>query len=127
MGVYGNFLNAFPELKRKVDCWNDKAKYTVVAIYFDNNMVGMRGFKTGKQNTVVDVVDQGVLYIAQQYTTLVSIGDYCRNPFTQELMRITKRLAYDYMAGYGTWQVERVTGPTEDHDEQLKVKGARFD
>lgn len=128
MGVYGNFLNAFPELKRKITLFNegDTKSEAIIAIYFDDNMVGMVGVKVGKQNTVVDIKDCGVLYVPTQYSSKVEIGDYLHNPWTKELMRITKRLAYDYIAGYGTWQVDKVTGSTFEQGEDHKIKEATF-
>lgn len=128
-GVYGNFLDVFPELKRRFVLWDKDKTYenTIIAVYFDEDMIGMTGIRMGRRNvTAVDIKDDGMLYVGSPYIEKVHIGDYFKHPMEQTIMRVTKRMAFDFAAGYATFHTERLTGTTPEQTGELKVKEPEF-
>lgn len=128
-GVYGNLLNHFPELKIRIDLWEGENKsdsVTIIGILFDDDMQGIRAKYVSKGNSAMEIQDCAHLYVGEPYIEKLKYGMFFIHPKEHILMRIVKRIAYDYAGGYTIWQVERVTGTNQLHTGKLNVKEATF-
>ena len=128
-GVYGSFLECFPELIEVFDVWTmpDKSDLRhVKAVYMPNRGSGIKRKKYTSGNTGLDITDSDDFYISRKYDGSVKIGDYVSKINDNIIMRLTKVVGYDKAAGYRIYSIERVTGATEDDTEILPVKEATF-
>lgn len=129
MGVYGNFLLAFPELKERIKVWSKEDhsdERNIVAIYMTTEGGGIKRRKYTSGNTSLDIVDSDDLYVDYKYKSFINVGDYFQrknDPFTY---RVISCKPYDRASGYLWFDVERVTGATSDKDEALPVKEGYF-
>lgn len=129
MGVYGNFLSAFPELMETVQVWTkqDKSDIRLIRCMFvDDKMRGLARRKYTSGNTAHDIEDDDTMYVSVKYKDKIHVGDYFHrtgSPYTERVMR-----GEDYIkqAGYKMYMTERVTGATADKDQSLPVKEPYF-
>ena len=129
MGVYGNFLLAFPELKERLKVWTKEDRSderNIVAIYMTTEGGGIKRRKYTSGNTSLDVVDSDDLYVDHKYKALINVGDYFQRKHDSFIYRVINRKPYDMAAGYLWFNVERVTGATLDKNEALPVKEGYF-
>ena len=129
MGVYGNFLLAFPELKERLKVWTKEDRSderNIVAIYMTTEGGGIKRRKYTSGNTSLDVVDSDDLYVDHKYKALINVGDYFQRKHDSFIYRVINRKPYDIAAGYLWFNVERVTGATLDKNEALPVKEGYF-
>lgn len=137
MGVYGNFLSAFPELYRRIEVWTKEDKSdvrTITGVYLPtkgdklkrwqfSNRSGMSDYNS----TAIDYSDDDQLYVAYTFRNMVHVGDYFYDPDENDMHRIMGEVDYSHPAGYLIFSTERVTGASTEHTEQLQVKEATFD
>lgn len=131
-GVYGDFLDAFPELHQPLALYTDikgEARHISCLIWDEAGSGIIRNapvIRKGR-DTVGDISAKYSLYIDSSYRNKVNVGDYFYHPKDGYLCRIVKDSGYDYAAGYFIYFAERVMGSGPDKDEQLIVKGPRVD
>lgn len=129
-GVYGDFVECFPELRELCDAWNteDASDITrIIAIYMPNEGGGLRRRKYTSGNTALDVVENDDFYVACAYDNVCRVGTYIRRINHPEwVMRLTNDVGYDLAAGYHVFKIERVTGANIDKTEDLDVKEGYF-
>lgn len=127
-GVYGAFLECFPELMETFMVWSKEDKsdaHKIRAVYIPDAGDGIKRRKYTSGNTGLDITESDYIYIQHKYATQISIGNYIqRNGFP--LMRLTGVVKYDRAAGYQVYTVERITGATFEDTEKLPVKEATF-
>lgn len=129
MGVYGNFLTVFPELKERIVVWSKddhSDERTVVAIYITSQGSRIKRRKYTSGNTSLDIEDEDTLYVSSKYQEQVHEGDYFKRRKSAYTYRIVQKAPYDLAAGYQVYTVERVTGATPDKDQPLPVKEGYF-
>lgn len=129
MGVYGNFLTHFPELKERITVWtkdDHSDEHVIVAIYMTTGGGGIKRKKYTSGNTALDIQDTDDLYVSYRYNSGIKVGDYFKRPRSEYIYRVVNRKPYDTAAGYQWYDVERVTGATPDKDQPLPVKEGYF-
>lgn len=129
-GVYGDFVEVFPELREQFDVWDKEDasdKRSVVAIYMPNEGGGIKRRKYTSGNTGFDITNSDEFYIDNINGQKVQIGTYVRRlSEPQYVLRLTHDVGYDKAAGYHIYVIERVTGANIDKTEDLKVKEPYF-
>lgn len=128
-GVYGSFIENFPELFETFTIWysDDKSDaITVRAVYMPNKGNGIKRRKYTSGNTALDITEDDHFYISRKYDSQVKIGAYVQKLNDNIIMRLTKVVPYDKAAGYRVYLIERVNGTTIDKDQDLPVKEATF-
>lgn len=128
-GVYGDFLDAFPELKRKLSLWETDPTIltTIQCLVWDHAGLGIARTRLGtEKDSTGDISAHYSLYIDSVYKDKVKVGMYFYHPDSEELCRIVKDQGYDYAAGYFIFLAERVMGSGPDKTDPLIVKGARI-
>lgn len=128
-GVYGSFIECFPELMESFNAWTaeDKSDIRIVrAVYMPNKGSGIKRRKYTSGNTGLDITDSDEFYISRKYDGKVKVGDYITKVNDNIIMRLVKVLPFDLAAGYRVYAIERVTGSTVDDTDKLNVKEATF-
>lgn len=128
-GVYGSFLESFPELVESFLVWTKEDKSdvrTVRAVYMPSKGSGLKRRKYTSGNTALDISGNDDFYISNKYANLVKEGDYVEKKGDNIIMRLTELVPYDKAAGYRVFKIEKVTGTTVDKDQNLNVKEAVF-
>lgn len=128
-GVYGSFIENFPELYESFIVWTKEDKSdvrTVRGIYMpsDGDTIKRRKYTSG--NTALDIKEVDEFYISRKYDNYVKTGDYIQKVKDNIIRRLTGMVPYDKAAGYRIYVVERVTGTTTDKNEELSIKEATF-
>lgn len=129
MGVYGNFLTAFPELMETVQVWTkpDKSDIRLIRCMFvDDKMRGLARRKYTSGNTAHDIEDDDTMYVSAKYVGKIGVGDYFHRTGSPYTERVIRGEDYKKQAGYRMYMTERVTGATADKDQALPVKEAYF-
>lgn len=128
-GVYGDFLEVFPELAETFSIWTKEDRSDIRrirAVYMPTKGDGIKRRKYTSGNTALDIQDTDALYVLSSYRNKVAVGDYVLREGDPHIMRLTNDVPYDKAAGYMVFTIERVTGTTPDKDQELKVKEAKF-
>lgn len=128
-GIYGDFIEAFPELMESFYIWrqDDRSdQYLVRAIYLPGGGDAIKRRKYTSGNTGLDIKGSDDFYITESQAKNILIGDYVARPDSNEIFRLTELLPYHKAAGYRLYTVERVTGTTINKDKDLDVKEAYF-
>lgn len=130
-GVYGDFIEVFPELREPFDVWDKEDasdKRQVIAVYMPNEGGGIKRRKYTSGNTGLDITNSDEFYIDNINGQKVQVGTYVRRlSEPQYVLRLSHDVGYDKAAGYHIYAIERVTGATIDKTEDLQVKEGRFD
>ena len=129
MGVYGNFLTPFPELKERLTVWtlDDRSdERTIIGIYMTTGGGGIKRKKYTSGNTSLDIQDSDELYVSHKYDDKIKVGDYFLRGKDSRIYRVINEKPYDMAAGYHWFDVERVTGATPDKNVPLPVKEGYF-
>lgn len=124
-GVYGSFIELFPELFESFHIWTleDKSDLrTVRAILMPSKGDSLKRKKYTSGNTALDILRSDDFYISRKYDSQVKIGDYVQHIGDNSIMRLTGEVPYDRPAGYRIYNIELVTGSTPDKNESLNVK-----
>lgn len=129
-GVYGGFLENFPEIQERVYVWtNDRnTEERVITGAFipqDGNKIKRRKYTSG--NTGLDIVGSDDLYVYSCFSKSIYIGDYIELENIKGIRRVVDIVDYTESAGYMVCKVELVSGTTADMDEKLVLKEAQFD
>lgn len=128
-GVYGDFVELFPELMETFSVWlkEDKSDIRHIrAMYIPTKGGGIKRRKYTSGNTALDVQETDNLYVASFYSNKAAVGDYIQKEGDEYILRLTGTVPYDRAAGYKVFTVERVTGATPDKDKELEVKEGYF-
>lgn len=128
-GVYGDFIEAFPEAFEGFYVWrkDDRSdRYTIRAMYMPGGGDSIKRRKYTSGNTGLDVTGEDDFYVTERAAAKLQIGDYVQALGSPEIMRLTKLLPFGRLAGYRLYRIERVTGTTVDKTEDLHVKEAVF-
>lgn len=128
-GIYGSFLECFPELMESFEVWAKEDKsdmHKIRAVYIPTGGDSIKRRKYTSGNTGLDITDSDELYISQKYNNRVKIGDYVQKVGDNIIMRLVGDTKYDKSAGYRTYVVERVTGTTSEDTKDLPVREATF-
>lgn len=128
-GVYGSFIENFPELYESFIVWTKEDKSdvrTVRGIYMPSNGDTIKRRKYTSGNTALDIKEVDEFYISRKYDNYVKTGDYIQKVKDNIIRRLTGMVPYDKAAGYRIYVVERVTGTTTDKNEELSIKEATF-
>lgn len=129
-GVYGDFIEVFPELREPFDVWDKEDasdKRQVIAVYMPNEGGGIKRRKYTSGNTGLDITNSDEFYIDNINGAKVKVGTYIRRlSEPQNVLRLTHDVGYDKAAGYHIYTIELVTGATIDKTEDLKVKEPHF-
>lgn len=126
-GVYGDFIECFPELHETFAFWNKPDKsdlHKVRGVYIPTKGGGIKRRKYTSGNTALDLQEGDAIYVSLRYK--ICEGEYFSRENDPYTYRIVADVPYDKAAGYRTYAVERVTGTTPDKDEKLEVKEASF-
>lgn len=128
-GVYGDFVEVFPELREYFDVWMNKGDtpQRITAIYMPNRGGGLKRRKYTSSNTGLDMTNEDEFYVSCAFDKILKEGMYVRSVNDpRHIMRLTHDVGYDKAAGYRVYTIERVTGSTEDKDQPLVVKEGYF-
>jgi hypothetical protein len=129
-GVYGDFIEVFPELRESFEAWDKEDasdKRQVIAVYMPNEGGGIKRRKYTSGNTGLDITNSDEFYIDNINGVKVKVGTYIRQlSAPQYVLRLTHDVGYDKAAGYHIYVIERVTGANIDKTEDLKVKEGYF-
>ena len=127
-GVYGDFMENFPELYDTFEYWYQQGEghKTCRALYMPNKGDGMKRRKYTSGNTAIDITEQDEFYINHKYDDEVKVGAFVQKVGDNIIMRLTHNLPYDKAAGYRVYTIERVTGTNENQQQELPVKEAYF-
>lgn len=129
MGVYGNFLSAFPELMETVQVWTkpDKSDIRLIRCMFvDDKMRGLARRKYTSGNTAHDIERDDTMYVPAKWAKKINEGDYFHRTGSMYTERCMKGEEYLKQAGYKMFMTEVVTGATPDKDQPLPVKEPYF-
>lgn len=127
-GVYGDFIELFPELHETLTVWSkdDKSdsKY-IRAVYIPKGGESIKRRKYTSGNTGLDIADSDQVYAKSSCG--LKDGDYfTRTQDNNIIYRVVGSLPYSKAAGYSVFTVERVTGTTIHKTDNLNVREATF-
>lgn len=128
-GVYGDFIENFPELYELHDVWTKEDRSDVrriTAVYMPDKGDGIKRKKYTSGNTALDLQNVDVIYVRAIFRDKIAVGDYIQKVGDPYFMRVVNDIPYVKAAGYMLFAVERVTGATPDKDEPLGVKEGHF-
>lgn len=127
-GVYGSFVECFPEITRTYDMWNDKdEQWTIRAMYIPAKGESIVRKKLTAGNTALDIADDDLIFVVQKYEHMVHEGDYFRRHGSNAVMqRVVKDLGYSLAGGYHIYSVQRVGGSRPDQTDSLGVKDGTY-
>lgn len=129
-GVYGDFIEVFPELREPFEAWDKEDasdKRQVIAVYMPNEGGGIKRRKYTSGNTGLDITNSDEFYIDNVNGAKVKVGTYIRQlSAPQYVLRLTHDVGYDKAAGYHIYVIERETGANIDKTEDLKIKEGYF-
>lgn len=126
-GVYGDFIELFPELHETLTVWSKDDKSDsrrIRAVYVPSGGESIKRRKYTSGNTGLDLSDEDQVYA--RLSCKLKDGEYFYRENDNIMYRVTGSLPYSKAAGYGVYKVERVTGATPDKDQPLKVKESYF-
>ena len=129
-GVYGDFIEVFPELREEFDVWDKEDASDIkriIAVYMPNEGGGIKRRKYTSGNTGLDITNADEFYVTCTYDKDVKVGTYVRQLSDPRfVMRLTHDVGYDKAAGYHVYEIEWVTGANIDKTEDLVVKEGYF-
>ena len=102
-GVYGSFIENFPELYESFIVWTKEDKSdvrTVRGIYMPSNGDTIKRRKYTSGNTALDIKEVDEFYISRKYDNYVKTGDYIQKVKDNIIRRLTGMVPYDKAAGY---------------------------
>lgn len=124
MGVYGDFLDSFPELIVQVYF---PAKNVYIPAVYDNVLNGdIHRQKVARSTNIMTIRENGMMYVASAYEKDIAIGDVFINPYNECEMKIVGCVPYGQSAGYNVYHVQRVEGHNSTQTDKLNIKEAEF-
>lgn len=129
MAVYGNLLNAFPELMRTIEVFTKEDKSDLRKIR--GVFMPTRGDKLSQQKytnrgKAIQYFEDDCLFVGHTYVSKIKPGDYFYEPNGGYLSRIVGQAEWQFEGGFTRFVTERVTGASVDDTEDLAVKEPRF-
>lgn len=126
-GVYGGFLEVFPELIETITIGLGTDAHNVRGVFIPSGGDTIKRRKYTSGNTALDIQSEDVLYVFARYKNEIAIGDYAKiSSEPNNLLRITGLLPYNKAGGYVLYTVQRVTGTTPEKTGTLEVKEPTF-
>lgn len=130
MGVYGNFLSAFPELVRTISVFTNPDKSDmrkVRAIFMPTRGDRLDRQKYTSRGKAIQYFEDDCLYVPVQQKDKVHIGDCFYSPDEPDVLhKLVGKADWLFEGGFVRYTTERITGATVDQTEELKVKEAQF-
>ncbi len=136
MGVYGNFLSAFPELTRKIQVWTKQDKSdirTIAGVYLPTKGDKLKRWQYSKAQglgraggSAIDYSDDDILYVDSRWCDRIAVGDYLGDPDGKDIHRVMGERDFAHAGGFKVFATERLTGATVEDTEELKIKDADF-
>lgn len=126
-GVYGAFLEHFPELYEPFSIWTAQDKSdirTIRAVFMPDEDEGLRRIPFDGGATALDLEGHDQLYVSSKYDSKIKEGDFVSKAGDNIVMKVTKSIKYDKAAGYRVYRIERLTGTT--NKQKLKIKEGHF-
>ena len=126
-GVYGSFVECFPEITRTYDMWNDKdEQWKIRAMYIPSKGESIVRKKLTAGNTALDIADDDLIFVKNTYAKMIHEGDFFRRSGDDIMQRIVRDLGYDISGAYHIFSVQRVGGSRPDQTESLDVKEGTY-
>lgn len=136
MGVYGNLLSAFPELKRRIAVWTNPDRSDlryIVGIFLPTSGDMLKRWQYSKGQglgraggSAIDFSCDDELFVSRRYIDKVNLGDYFLDPDEQAVSRITGKEQWQHSGSFTMFTTQRVTGPDLGQSVPLQVKEATF-
>lgn len=128
-GVYGTFVENFPELKETFSVWKDSEElaYPVPGLYIPSRGESMVRKKFLSGNYMHDLIDDDFIFIPIRHASKVEEGYYFRRGKDKVLQRVIRKLPYDLSGGYVIYSVQRVGGTRPDQTKSLGVAEGTYD
>ena len=129
MAVYGNVLDAFPELKQTIEVWTKKDMSDIRII--KGTFLPTRGDRFEKQKytsrgSAYQYYEEDRLFVGCRWRCKVNSGDFFRDPNEGHIHRVVGAMNLKLAGGYTAFVTERVTGATAEQQEELPVKEPTF-
>jgi hypothetical protein len=133
MGVYGNFLDAFPELFRTVAFWDrlpqigagferaEEKEYRVIVL--TDAQANFQDKKAGDYKAL-DFANHDVLYCGVD--TPIKKGMFLRHPDDGDIFTIDVALDYTFTGGFRAWGIDRVQGANGMNQQDISIKEGVF-
>jgi hypothetical protein len=128
-GIYGDFLEYFPELFQWLDCWELNASEQRI------NIRRIRAIIIDDMGTSIvrkRIIDEWVkdLKGCELMLTIASavadINTYFIHPEKQDVYKITSRLTHSREGGFKVWKVDKIQGQDSIRTDELEVKAGVF-
>lgn len=129
MAVYGNLLNAFPELMRTITVWTseDKSDQRLIrGVYMPTRGDRLKNQKYTSRGQTVQYFEDDCLFVGRHFRSRVEVGDYFYSPQDERVCRIVGKADWQFEGGFTRFVTERVTGSNVDQQEDLAVKEGEF-
>ena len=137
MGVYGNMLASFPELKRRLKVWTREDKSDlreVVGIYMataGDRLVRKQYAKTAgygrSAGSAIDYTCDDELFVSRAYLDKIGVGDYIEDPDDHAISKIVGKEQWVFQGSFVMFTTQRVSGAIDgEHTEKLQIKEAQF-
>jgi hypothetical protein len=130
-GVYGNMLDAFPELFRQTKVWraetNSDGSYgepydirTIAVIVLEDAGDSIaRRLISGTGGGVLDTNNHDYCFVPSNEAIVQ--GQFLNHPFDQGVYRFVIQLDYTMPGGFSAWQIEVVQGVSTERKKQLSI------
>lgn len=125
-GVYGSFVECFPEITRTYDMWNDNEQWKIRGMYIPSKGESIVRKKLTAGNTALDIADDDLLFVTNKYSDMIHEGDFFRRSGDDIMQRIVRDLGYDISGAYHIFAVQRVGGSRPDQNQSLDVKEGTY-
>ena len=133
LAIYGDMLDAFPELFQQMSFWNAAPKvgggyskeqsFMINGILLDtnNNAILRRRFGAGY---MLDAENQDILWVP--LNSPVEVGMFFYHPQDGVVHRVVASLDKTVPGGFKRFIVERVGGANGTNEEVIPVSGGKF-
>ena len=126
-GVYGSFVECFPEITKTYTMWTvPEETWTVRAMYIPSKGESIVRKKLTAGNTALDIADDDLIFVKEKFAKLIHEGDYFQRNGDSIMQRVVKDLGYDLSGGYHIFTVQRVGGSRPDQTGSLDVKAGTY-
>lgn len=129
MAVYGDVLNAFPELMQSIDVWTRHDMSDVRRI--KGAFLPTRGDRFMRQKytsrgSAYQYFEDDRLFVGRHWLDRIHTGDFFRDPIEGHIHRICGVVNLHHIGGYAAFITERVTGANCEQTDELAVKEPSF-
>lgn len=115
-GVYGDFINNFPELFETMMVWEEyKKPRKIRGVYIPQSGISMLRLKGGMDITGVDAI-----YVSKKYN--IKLGMFFKRSNGSDVQKIINIVEYEKPGGFQVFLIERVTGVNPEQTTDLRTK-----